>query len=177
MTTTVDIDAITALIAPLVAAHGLALVRVAMLGGTSDPTLQVMAERPDTRQLNLDDCATLSRALSDVLDAEDPIAFAYRLEVSSPGIDRPLTRLSDYADWATHDARIRLSEALDGRKQFEGALVGVEGADVCIDVPKLGVMRLPFEKIATAKLLLTARLIKATAPLEADGADIIRTES
>src|SRR3546814_545057 len=84
---------------------GLALVRVAFFGGDSDPTLQVMAERPDTRQLTIDDCADLSRRISDRLDAleeagKDPIEGAYRLEVSSPGIDRPLTRPADFADWA-----------------------------------------------------------------------------
>ena len=92
-----------------------ALVRVKMFGGKSDPTLQVMAERPDTRQLTIDDCAELSRRISDVLDAHDPIDEAYRLEVSSPGIDRPLTRLKDFADWAGHEARVTLAEKLDGQ--------------------------------------------------------------
>ena len=89
-----------------------------MIGGTSDPTLQVMAERPDTRQLDLADCEAISRRLSDWLDANDPIEGSFRLEVSSPGIDRPLTRLKDYADWAGHEARISLAEPRDGRKQF-----------------------------------------------------------
>lgn len=171
-----DIAALTALIEPEARALGLKIVRVAMFGGTSDPTLQVMAERPDTRQLVLDDCAALSRRLSDVLDAADPIDHAYRLEVSSPGIDRPLTRLSDYADWTGHVARLRVADAIDGRKQFEGELRGVEGEMVVLDVAKLGEVRLPFAAIVTAKLLLTDKLIEATAPLSAEGADRILQE-
>src|SRR3546814_1650639 len=97
----VDFDALNAIIAPEAEAMGLALVRVAFFGGDSDPTLQVMAERPDTRQLTIDDCADLSRRISDRLDAleeagEEPIDGAYRLEVSSPGIDRPLTRSEEH---------------------------------------------------------------------------------
>jgi ribosome maturation factor RimP len=101
-----DIDALIQLIEPEAKALGFDLVRVAMFGGKSDPTLQIMAERPDTRQLDLSDCEALSRRVSEVLDASDPIEEAYRLEVSSPGIDRPLTRLKDYADWAGYDARL-----------------------------------------------------------------------
>ena len=112
-----DLAGIAKLIEPAAEAEGLALVRVKMIGGTSDPTLQVMAERPDTRQLTLEDCARLSHRISDLLDEHDPIEHAYRLEVSSPGIDRPLTRLKDYEDWKGHQARIALAEALNGRKQ------------------------------------------------------------
>jgi ribosome maturation factor RimP len=106
----VDLAALTQLIEPEARALGFDLVRVKMFGG-DDPTLQIMAERPDTRQLNIDDCAALSRRLSDMLDdlearGRDPIESAYRLEVSSPGIDRPLTRLKDFAAWAGHEARI-----------------------------------------------------------------------
>jgi ribosome maturation factor RimP len=171
-----DIVALTALIEPEADALGLKIVRIAMFGGTSDPTLQVMAERPDTRQLILDDCAQLSRRLSEVLDEHDPIEHAYRLEVSSPGIDRPLTRLSDYADWTGHMARIRLEEAIDGRKQFEGELHGLDGEHVILDVAKTGETRLPFAAIINAKLLLTDKLIQATAPLSPEGADKILQE-
>jgi len=157
-------------------ALGLVVVRVAMLGGTSDPTLQVMAERPDTRQLTLDDCATFSRALSEWLDAEDPIEGAYRLEVSSPGIDRPLTRLADYDDWAGHEARIRLLETYKSRKQFEGVLLGLDGDNVKLNAVNVGEVSIPFAVIRTAKLLLTDKLIKATAPLDAEGADRIKVE-
>lgn len=170
-----DIAALTALIEPEAKAMGLAVVRVAMFGGASDPTLQVMAERPDTRQLVLDDCAALSRRLSDVLDAADPIDHAYRLEVSSPGIDRPLTRMADYADWAGHLARFRLAEAIGGRKAFDASITGIEDDVVCVEGGN-GAMRIPFGAIATAKLLLTDRLIEATAPLSSEGADRILTE-
>src|SRR6476646_7630970 len=98
-----------------------------MIGGTSDPTLQVMAERPDTRQLDIADCEAISRRLSDWLDTNDPIEGSYRLEVSSPGIDRPLTRLKDYEAWAGHEARIGLKEPRDNRKQFSGTLDGLDG--------------------------------------------------
>lgn len=180
-----DIAALTELIEPEATALGLRLVRVGFYGGKSDPTLQVMAERPDTRQLTLDDCATLSRRLSEVLDAldgtaDDPIEEAYRLEVSSPGIDRPLTRLSDYADWAGHEARIKLVEPIEGRKMFDADLKGVVknedgGEDVHV-VAKHGTMLIPFAAIAAAKLVLTDKLIKATKPLVSDGADKIIEE-
>src|SRR5215207_9214444 len=103
-----DTAAIARLIEPAVKELGYDLVRVAMIGGTSDPTLQIMAERPDTRQLALADCERISRRMSEVLDLCDPIEGSYRLEVSSPGIDRPLTRLKDYQDWAGYEARITL---------------------------------------------------------------------
>ena len=147
-----------------------------MRGGTSDPTHQVMAERPDTRQLTLHDCARLSRRHSDVLDEADPIESAYRLEVSSPGIDRPLTRIQDFEDWKGHEAKIALSEKLDGRKQFTGDLIGREGDHILIDVQGLGETRLPFGLVHSAKLIMTDRLIEATAPLSAEGADQIKVE-
>ena len=171
-----DIAELTRLIEPEAKAEGLALVRVKMIGGASDPTLQVMAERPDTRQLSLDDCARLSRRLSDLFDEKDPIEEAYRLEVSSPGIDRPLTRLSDYDDWKGHEARIHLVEPLDGRKQLSGDLIGVDGDQVRIDVDGLGETKVRFAAIRNAKLLMTDRLIQATAPLSSDGADTIEEE-
>ncbi len=164
---------LTKIIEPEAEALGLALVRVMMIGGKDDPTLQVMAERPDTRQLTLGDCELLSRRLSEVLDAADPIEGSYRLEVSSPGIDRPLTRLNDFEDWKGHEARLKLVEPLNGRKQFSGDLIGIEGATVMIDVPGAGPTGLPFAGIASAKLVLTDRLIKATAPISAEGADQI----
>jgi ribosome maturation factor RimP len=173
-----DLAALTDLFEPEAKAEGLSLVRVKMMGGTSDPTLQVMAERPDTRQLTLDDCARLSRRLSERLDAleaegRDPIAGAYRLEVSSPGIDRPLTRIADFEDWKSHEARIVLAEKLDGRKVFSGRLIGADGEDVRVDVQGLGETRLPFGLIQSAKLVMTDALIAATAPLSAEGADEI----
>jgi ribosome maturation factor RimP len=171
-----DIAALTALIEPEAEALGLSVVRVAMLGGTSDPTLQVMAERPDTRQLTLDDCASLSRRLSELFDELDPIEHAYRLEVSSPGIDRPLTRIADYDDWTGHEARIKLVEPIEGRKMFDARLDGIESDDTVVVIAKHGAMRIPFAGIASAKLVLTDKLIKATAPLSSEGADKILQE-
>ena len=168
-----DVAELQKLIGPEVEAEGLALVRVKMTGGTSDPTLQVMAERPDTRQLTLEDCARLSRRLSELLDEADPIEESYRLEVSSPGIDRPLTRLSDYDDWKGHEARIHPHEPYQGRKQLSGDLIGVDGDNVRIAVKGLGETAIPFGAIRNAKLLMTDRLIRATAPLSAEGADTI----
>ena len=170
-----DVAAIAKQIEPEVKSLGYDLVRVAMIGGTSDPTLQVMAERPDTRQLGLSDCETISRRLSDWLDSNDPIDGGYRLEVSSPGIDRPLTRLKDYTDWAGHDARISLAEPNEGRKQVAGTLQGVDGEAVKITDKAGHEHRLPFDRIASAKLLLTDKLINATAPLSTEGADSIQT--
>jgi ribosome maturation factor RimP len=170
-----DIEGLQRLIGPEVQILGYELVRVCMIGGTSDPTLQVMAERPDTRQLDLGDCERISRRLSDVLDLCDPIEGSYRLEVSSPGIDRPLTRLRDYTDWAGYDARVTLKDPREGRKQFSGALEGVEGDNVKL-TDKSGASHLvPFSDIASAKLLLTDKLINATAPLSTEGADTIQT--
>src|SRR5918998_6772260 len=133
-----DIGALNRLIEPEVQGLGYELVRVAMTGGGSDPTLQVMAERPDTRQLDLSDCEAISRRLSERLDeleaaGRDPVPGGYRLEVSSPGIDRPLTRLKDYSDWAGHEARISLAEPSEpgsgsgagARKQYSGTIEGV----------------------------------------------------
>ena len=170
-----DIAALTRLIEPEAQALGLAVVRVRMNGGTSDPTLQVMAERPDTRQLDLADCEALSRRISERLDERDPIDGAYRLEVSSPGIDRPLTRRQDYEDWKGFDARIKLSAPLAERKQFEGRIVGLEGDAVRMDIDRVGEIVLPLDHIASAKLKLTDALIKATAPLSSAGADEVIT--
>jgi len=175
-----DTAAIARLIEPAVKELGFDLVRVAMIGGQSDPTLQVMAERPDTRQLTIDDCSDISRKLSDMLDAleaegRDPIEGAYRLEVSSPGIDRPLTRRGDFADWAGHEARIKYAEPVDGAKQVSGIIEGISGDQIRVATPK-GERQVDFANIASAKLLLTDKLINATAPLSTEGADTIKTE-
>jgi ribosome maturation factor RimP len=170
-----DIAGLATQIEPEVKSLGFDLVRVAMIGGTSDPTLQVMAERPDTRQLDLADCESISRRLSDWLDANDPIEGSFRLEVSSPGIDRPLTRLKDYSDWAGFDARISLREPRGERKQFSGTLDGPEGDNVKLTDKSGQSHILPFHDISSAKLLLTDKLINATAPLSIEGADSIQT--
>lgn len=173
-----DLAAVSKLIEPEVKALGFDLVRVAMIGGKSDPTLQVMAERPDTRQLTIDDCSDISRRLSDLLDDNDPIPGSYRLEVSSPGIDRPLTRLADFDDWKGHESRVTLAEPIDGRKQYSGTLDGVEPKGEIVQlIGKDGKHYfLPFDQIHSAKLLLTDQLIQATAPLSTEGADLVKTE-
>ena len=153
---------------------GYDLVRVQMIGG-SDPTLQVMAERPDTRQLGITDCEAISRRLSEILDVADPIDGSYRLEVSSPGIDRPLTRLKDFSDWAGHEARVTLAEPRDGRKQFTGIIEGADGDRIRLTDKQGGEHTLLFSGISAAKLLLTDKLINATAPLSTEGADQIET--
>ena len=170
-----DIAGLERLIEPEVKHLGYDLVRVMMIGGTSDPTLQVMAERHDTRQLDLSDCEKISRRLSELLDLADPIDGSYRLEVSSPGIDRPLTRLKDYGDWKGYDARLTLAEPHDGRKQFTGELRGLEGELVLIRTKNDQSHALPFSEISSAKLLLTDKLITATAPLSTEGAETIQT--
>jgi ribosome maturation factor RimP len=183
----VDIAALSALIAPEADALGFALVRVRWFagagsgGGDEDgATLQVMAERPTTGQLTIDDCAALSRRISERFDAleeagADPVPVAYRLEVSSPGIDRPLTRLSDFEGWAGHEAKVELSEEFSGRKRFRGAIDSVE---VRGDASSIGIRDregvihfFPFALVADAKLVLTDALLAATAPLSTEGAE------
>ncbi len=176
-----DMDVLNALVDIEAKALGFDLVRVAVFGKGEDQTLQIMAERPETRQLMIDDCAALSRAVSAQLDAleeagKDPIEGAYRLEVSSPGIDRPLTRLKDFVDWSGHEARVVFVEPVDGRKQVKAALAGVDGANVLLDDPKSGAIAIAFSNIANAKLVLTDALISATVPLSTEGADEIVTQ-
>ena len=171
-----DIAALTALIEPEVEALGFDLVRIKLFGSGDDYTLQIMAEDPKTKQLVIEDCAAISRRLSDVLDEADPIEEAYRLEVSSPGIDRPLTRLHDYREWAGHEAKIVASELVEGRKSFRGVLNGIEGDEVLFADVKAGDVRIPFALVHDAKLVLTDRLISATMPLSSDGADEFETE-
>ena len=145
------------------------------LAGTKHLSLQVMAEDPKTGQLTLDECATISRALSAMLDETDPIEDEYRLEVSSPGIDRPLTRAKDWTAWAGHEARVSLNEAVDGRKRFQGIVRGLDGANALLEVEGAEV-RLPLADIFSAKLTLTDALIKASKPLSSEGADDIIEE-
>jgi len=171
-----DLSVLNQIVEPEAQALGFALVRVRLFGKGDERTLQIMAERPDTRQLTIDDCAELSRRISDRMDeleaaGRDPIEDAYRLEVSSPGIDRPLTRLQDYADWTGHEARITLDEPLDGQKQFRGDLEGVEAEEVLVRNRTGALARVPFARIVDAKLALTDRLIAATVPLSPADAD------
>lgn len=147
------------LIRPTMESLGFDLVRVQVLG-RQRLRLQVMAEHPDGQPMTIDDCATISRALSVVLDVEDPIARSYTLEVSSPGIDRPLVRPGDFQRFAGHEARVELSRSLDGRRRFQGRLLGIEGEQVRL---LLGAeeVKLNFADIERAKLVLTDALLAA----------------
>src|SRR5215467_3102673 len=155
---------IAAIAEPVLDDLGFRLVRV-VLSGRNGSTVQIMAERPDG-MLTVEECADISRRLSPVLDAHDPIEGQYNLEVSSPGIDRPLVRPSDFADWAGYEARIELKDLLAGRKRFRGTLAGLEGEEVRIEVDTeeqgRQVVGLPIRLIAEARLLLTDALIRET---------------
>lgn len=144
------------LIQPTIEGMGFELVRVRLMGGKT-MRLQVMAERPDGG-IEVDECAAVSHAISAVLDVEDPIDREYALEVSSPGIDRPLTRPQDFERWAGWDARLETDDLIDGRKRFNGPLRGVENGEILIDIDK-GTIGLKFEWLADAKLVLTDALI------------------
>jgi ribosome maturation factor RimP len=148
------------LVEPALAAMGYDLVRV-QLSGKKHVTLQIMAEHADGTPMTVDDCAAISRNISAILDVEDPVSGAYDLEVSSPGIDRPLVRERDFERYAGFDVRIELQRPIDGRKRFKGKLMGLDG-----DAVKLAVgndtIGLPYSDIHKAKLVLTDDLIKGT---------------
>lgn len=145
------------IILPTVEGMGFELVRLRYMSGARRSTLQIMAEKPDGT-MEVEDCATLSRALSAALDVEDPIEGVYALEVSSPGIDRPLTRLKDFERFDGWEAKIETSEMIDGRKRFKGRLAGVEDGEILIEIPE-GTIGLKFEWLSDAKLILTDELI------------------
>ena len=177
-----DIARLIQVIEPEAKALGFDLVRVKMFAsgseGDGERTLQVMAEDPATGQLVVDQCMALSRRISDAIDAveddgEELVEGAYQLEVSSPGIDRPLTRESDFANWAGHEANLSLDEPVEGHKRLRGELLGLEDGRVAIDDRKHGRFAVAFEQIHSAKLVLTDKLIAATKPLDMGGADEI----
>ncbi len=153
-------DRVTALITGPLDGMGYELVRVHLSGGDR-PARQVMAERADGAPMNVEDCAEISHGVSALLDSEDPIAGAYTLEVSSPGIDRPLTRLQDFERFAGFEARIETRDAVAGRRRFKGKLLGLAEDVVLIDVEEETV-HLPFDAIAKARLVLTDELIAAS---------------
>ncbi len=156
MDRTVEIER---LVEPPLDGMGYELVRVHLTGGAR-PTLQIMAERKDRREMTVENCAEISRNLSALLDVEDPISETYALEVSSPGIDRPLVRLDDYDRFAGFEARIETKRPHDGRRNFTGRLAGVRGRRVAIGDDG-GEAEIPFDDIARAKLVLTDELIAA----------------
>jgi ribosome maturation factor RimP len=159
----VDTDKIETAIEPSLAAMGYRVVRVAVTGGRNRPTLQVMAERSDDKAMTVEDCADISRTVSALLDVADPIDAAYTLEVSSPGIDRPLVRREDFARFAGFEAKIELSAPVDGRKRFRGRLLGIEGDAVQLLVDAAPVA-LPLAAVTRAKLVLTDELLAASRP-------------
>ncbi|MHA7850379.1 ribosome maturation factor RimP [Roseovarius sp.] len=168
------------IITPVIEDMGFELVRVRLMGGKTH-LLQIMAERPEGG-IEVDDCAKISNAVSAVLDVEDPVTDPYTLEVSSPGIDRPLTRLKDFEDFEGYEAKIETSELIDGRKRFKGVLAGVEDDEVLINIEE-GTVGLKFDWLSDAKLVLTDELIKemlkarkAAGTLNEDAFDEIETE-
>lgn len=157
---------LTAMIAPSIEAMGYRLVRVTFTGGRR-PTLQIMAERRDAVAMTVDDCADISRAVSALLDVADPIPVAYALEVSSPGIDRPLIERDDFVRYAGYDAKIEMNHMIDGRKRFRGRLLGADDGTVRIALDDREVA-LPLADIVRAKLLLTDELLAAAQKQQAD---------
>lgn len=184
-----DLARLTALIEPEATALGFELVRVKMMpseAGDGGMALQIMAEDPATGQLVIDQCAALSRRVSDVIDAAEEagevlIEGAYHLEVSSPGIDRPLTRLKDFTNWAGHEVKIELLEPIAGQKRFRGKLYGIdphgEAGTVGVYNKDGSISFVPLDQIHSAKLVLTDELIAATRPIDTTGVeDIVEDE-
>ena len=172
------------IITPVIEGMGFELVRIRLQGGKT-PLLQIMAERPDGG-IEVDDCAEISTAVSAVLDVEDPVEEAYTLEVSSPGIDRPLTRLKDFDTWQGYEAKLETTELIDGRRRFKGPLAGTEDGEVLIEIEDQGApvtIGLQFDWLSDAKLVLTDDLIrdvlrarKAAGIVNEDDFDEIETE-
>lgn len=153
-------ERISQIIAPAIEGMGYEVVRV-QISGTQRPILQVMAERTDGTAMTVDDCADISRTVSALLDVEDPIKGTYTLEVSSPGIDRPLTRLKDFGRFAGFEARIETRLPIDGRKRFRGHLRGTQDGHVKVETQE-GPVEIPYDAIQKAKLILTEDLIDAS---------------
>src|SRR4249919_2600284 len=158
------------LLDPVAEAAGYAIVRLRLMGGEHQRRLQIMAERPSDGEMNVEDCARLSRAISEIMDAADPITGEYVLEVSSPGVDRPLTRLADFAAYEGYEARLELDRLAEGRKRFKGVLAGVEaeGEAVAIDLEgEAETALIPFAWITEAKLVLSDKLMQRGAQIRA----------
>jgi len=147
---------LAAIVQPAIEDMGFELVRIRLMSGKTK-TLQIMAERP-TGGIEVDECAEISQTVSALLDVEDPIKDVYTLEVSSPGIDRPLTRMKDFEVWADYEAKLETSELIDGRKRFKGMLKGTQDNEVLIEIPE-GLIGLQFDWLTDAKLVLTDELI------------------
>ena len=155
------VERIEGVIGPSIADMGFELVRVAMIQGRRQ-TVQVMAERADRAPMTVEDCADISRTISVLLDVEDPVSGEYQLEVSSPGIDRPLTRLEDYERFAGFEAKIEMAALVDGRRRYRGRIGGVADGMIRLEAEDGTVHTVAFEGIRSAKLVLTDALIEAT---------------
>ena len=169
------------IVTPVIEDLGFELVRIRLMGGKT-PILQIMAERPEGG-ISVDECGEISTAVSAILDVEDPIVDEYTLEVSSPGIDRPLTRLKDFETFEGYEARIETDELIDGRRRFKGVLAGVEDDEVLINIEE-GTVGLKFDWLSDAKLILTDELIremlrqrKAAGIIDEDEFDEIETDN
>lgn len=145
------------IVTPVIEDMGFELVRIRLMSGKTT-TLQIMADKPEGG-IEVDDCAAISNAIGAVLDVEDPILDEYTLEVSSPGIDRPLTRLKDFDTYEGYEAKLETAELIDGRKRFKGVLAGVDGDEVLVNIDE-GTVGLKFDWLSEAKLVLTDDLIK-----------------
>lgn len=161
---TAEDRALLELIEPIAQSQGLEVVRVRLMGGTQRRRLQIMAERPEDHDISVEQCARLSRGVSEVFDAADPIAGEYLLEVSSPGIDRPLTRPQDFDTWDGFEARLETDRMIEGRKRFRGHLAGIEGENIAIDLEgEDDTALIPFDWLVDAKLVMNDDLMKAGA--------------
>ncbi|MCV6603640.1 MAG: ribosome maturation factor RimP [Cohaesibacter sp.] len=174
---------VSQIVEPVIEDLGFDLVRV-RITGTNGCTVQIMAERPDGT-MTIEGCETISRALSPVLDVEDPVDREYHLEISSPGIDRPLVRIRDFAVWTGYEIKLELSVGLDGRRRFRGIIEAVEGQDLLLALPDApsdqpGVVRLPLSDLSEAKLVMTDQLmelaLKAQSGKSADEAPSLETD-
>ncbi|HEY0214647.1 MAG TPA: ribosome maturation factor RimP [Paenirhodobacter sp.] len=176
---------LAAIVTPVIEGLGYELVRLRMQGGRH-PLLQIMADKPEGG-INVEDCAVISTAVSAVMDVDDPIEEKYTLEVSSPGIDRPLTRLKDFDVWADYEARIETTELIDGQRRFKGFLRGTEGNEVLVEIEQGDetiTIGLQFDWLADAKLILTDELIaemlrqkKATGTVDETAFDEIQEDT
>lgn len=164
---------IAEIITPVIEDMGFELVRVRLMSA-KESTLQIMAQKPDGT-IEVDECGQISTAISAVLDVEDPILDAYTLEVSSPGIDRPLTRLKDFAQWEGFEAKIETEELIDGRRRFKGQLAGTDGDEVLIEIEE-GTIGLKFDWLTDAKLVLTDELIRDVLRGRKDAGQIDETQ-
>ena len=161
------------IVTPTIEGLGYELVRLRLMSG-KNTILQIMADKPDGG-IEVDDCAKISQAVSAVLDVEDPLEGEYALEVSSPGIDRPLTRLKDFENFEGYEVKLQTSELIDGRKRFNGTLRGVEGNEILIEIPE-GTIGLQFDWLVEAKLLLTDELIAESLKARKDAGVINETD-